>query len=72
MYSDLLSKVGQQPLVTDQVVKHPNQELRFGTGGANLARFKAGCDEKARKPLAIPGEIGKRLNCKPFCRFHCH
>ena len=59
----------QQALVGRQVVEHADQEAGLARGGANLGRADAGDGEEAPEPLAIPGDEGKRLNRKPFCRF---
>ena len=62
-------KGGGQPLVGGEVVEHAGQEPRLARGGANLGRADAGDGEEAPEPLAVPGDEGKRLNCKRFCRF---
>jgi hypothetical protein len=36
--------------------------------GANLGRADAGDGKEAPKPLAVPGNEGKRLNCQRFRR----
>jgi hypothetical protein len=59
----------QQALIGRQVVEDPDQEARFARGCANLGWPDAGDGKEAPKPLAIPGDEGKRLNCQPFRRF---
>ena len=65
-------KCGGQPLVGGEIFEHAGQEPRLAAGCANLGRADAGHGEEAPEPLAIPGDEGKRLNCKPFCRFRGH
>ncbi len=66
------AKASKQPLIGGEVVEYAGEEARFAGGRANLGRADAGHGEEAPEPLAIPGDEGKRLNCKPFCRFRCH
>ena len=65
-------KRGGQPLIGGEVSQHTGQEPRLARGGANLRRADSGHCEEAPEPRAIPGNEGKRLNCKPFCRFGRH
>ncbi len=50
----------------------PARKPRLAAGGANLGRADAGHGQEAPEPLGIPGNEGKRLNRKPFCRFRRH
>jgi hypothetical protein len=58
-----------QAVVSSQVFEHPAKETGLARRSANLGRAYAGDGEEAAKPLAVPGDEGKRLNRKPFCRF---
>ena len=63
------AKADKQALIAGQMVQDADQEARLLRGGANLGRADAGDGEEAAEPLAVPGNEGKRLNCKLFCRF---
>ena len=63
-------KRGGQPFIGGEVSEDAGQEPRFAGGDANLGRADAGHGEETTEPLAIPGDEGKRLNCKPFCRLN--
>jgi len=67
--SGLGGKGRNQPVVGGQVVEHAGKEVRLAGRGANLGRPDTSHGQEAPKPLAVPGDEGKRLNCKPFCRF---
>jgi len=65
-------KRGGQPLIGGEVSEDAGQEPRLAGRDANLGRTDSGHGEETAEPLAIPGDEGKRLNCKPFCRFWRH
>jgi hypothetical protein len=59
----------QQALIAGQIVQNADQEARLLGSSANLGRADAGDGKEAPKPLAVPGNEGKRLNCQRFRRF---